>query len=73
MTTSLPPGLSRGTADSRTSLKAPSSSLTAIRSAWNVRRAGWGPLLRAAAGTAAFTISTSCPAVSMGASSAPRR
>src|SRR3954452_16428671 len=44
----------------------PSSSLTAMRIAWNVRFAGWPPAKRAGTGIASVTISTSCWVVSIG-------
>src|SRR5581483_5238369 len=43
MTTTRPPGARSPTARGREAVSSSSSRLTAMRSAWNVRRAGWGP------------------------------
>ena len=50
----------------RTGEGSSSSSLTAMRSAWNVRVAGWPPVRRAAAGMALRTSSASSPVVVIG-------
>src|SRR6266536_928723 len=68
-TTTRPPGDSRSIACGRESASALSSPLTSMRNAWKTRRAGCGPVRRAAAGMAALTRSTSSPVVRTG----PRR
>ena len=65
MTAHRPPGASTSIAWSSPLRSASSSWLTAIRSAWKVRRAGC-PLRRAAAGTAWATTSASWVVVSIG-------
>ena len=66
MTRMRPPGVSRCTDSSRPAARFGSSRLTSIRIAWNVRRAGWRPRLRAAAGIPARIASTSSPVVRIG-------
>ena len=50
MTTTRPPTASASSAAGSARSRAPSSSLTSMRSAWNVRLAGWPPVRRVAAG-----------------------
>src|SRR5262249_20107371 len=61
ITASRPPGFSSSTAAGSASSSAVSSSLTAIRSAWKTRFAGWPSPNRAGAGIAALIVSTSSP------------
>ena len=72
MIPSRPPGASTSQATGSPRSSWPSSSFTAIRSAWNVRFAGWPPANAAGAGIAETTVSTSCCVVRSG-SSARRR
>src|SRR5215207_1327135 len=65
-TTTRPSGLRRWTDSSSPTSKLGSSRLTSMRIAWNVRRAGWPPRRRAAAGMPRFTASTSSPVVRTG-------
>ncbi len=69
---STPPSRSRRQASGSAPSSWPSSSLTAIRSAWKERLAGWPPPNRAGAGTAAVIASTSWSVVSIGAASRAR-
>ena len=59
ITASRPPGRSSSHASGSAASSCASSSLTAIRIAWNVRLAGWPPAKRAGAGIAAVIASTS--------------
>jgi hypothetical protein len=68
ITASRPPGASSSKAPSRPRSRLPSSSLTAIRSAWKTRLAGWPPANRAGVGTAERTTSTRSCVVAIGAS-----
>ena len=66
MTHRRPPGKRRSNMASRPSLKASSSPFTAMRSAWNVRRAGFFAFLRWAGGKAAAVSCASCNVVLIG-------
>src|SRR5712691_1767115 len=68
ITASRPPGRSIEKADGRAVSRAPSSSLTAMRSAWNTRLAGCPSPKRAGAGIAALIVSTRSPVLSKGCS-----
>ena len=59
MTAQTPPTPICDSATGKAAASCPISSLTAIRSAWKTRRAGW-PRRRAACGTAEATTSASC-------------
>ena len=61
-----PPGRSRSHAAGSARSSEPSSSLTAIRIAWNVRLAGWPPPNCAGVGTARLIAATSSVVVSIG-------
>ena len=58
-----PPGARRSTAWGREAVSSSSSRLTAIRSAWNVLRAGWGPPRRAPSAPATILASSSVVAI----------
>src|SRR5579864_800694 len=68
ITASRPPGRSIASAAGSAASSEPSSSLTAIRSAWKTRFAGWPSPKRAGAGIAALIVSTSSPVRSNGVS-----
>ena len=68
ITASRPPGRSIRTAAGSAASSAPSSSLTAIRSAWKTRFAGWPSPKRAGVGIAVLIVSTSSPVRSNGRS-----
>ena len=59
MTTIRPPTASASSAAGSARFSAPSSSLTSMRRAWNVRFAGWPPVRRVAAGIDSRTSSAS--------------
>ena len=59
MTARIPPDSSRVSASGRARRRLPSSSLTAMRRAWNTRRAGLREPKRAGAGMASLMVSTS--------------
>ncbi len=67
MTPILPRGASTRTASASPVSSCSSSRLTAMRSAWNVRVAGWMRRWRSSAGTAAATIAASREALVIGA------
>ena len=69
---STPPSRSSPQASGSARSSWPSSSLTAIRSAWKERLAGWPPAKRAGAGIAELIVSTSSSVVSIGACSRRR-
>ena len=68
ITASRPPGRSIAKADGSAASSEPSSSLTAIRRAWNTRFAGCPSPKRAGAGIAALIVSTRSPVLSNGTS-----
>ena len=68
MTASRPPGRSISSAAGSAASSEPSSSLTAMRSAWKTRFAGWPSPKRAGAGIAHLIVSTSSPVRSNGCS-----
>ena len=70
MTASRPPGPQHPHAAGSAASSAPSSSLTAIRSAWKTRFAGWPSPKRAGVGIAGLIVSTRSPVRSNGRSRA---
>ena len=68
ITASRPPGRSIAKADGNAASREPSSSLTAMRNAWNTRLAGCPSPKRAGAGMAALIVSTRSPVRSNGCS-----